>query len=86
MSVYDLEAVKKRNSDPGSYLLYTLDIHLAIDCFLTNDSQIICYGRDYKNERKLLDINFVNVGLAASSALQENREVEDVSIVKNDRS
>ena len=86
LSVYDLEAVKKRNSDPGSYLLYTLDIHLAIDCFLTNDSQIICYGRDYKNERKLLDINFVNVGLAASSALQENREVEDVSIVKNDRS
>ena len=49
---------------------------------LTNDSQIICYGRDYRDERKLIDINFVTIGLAASSALQENREVEDVSIIK----
>ena len=49
---------------------------------LTNGSQIICYGRDYRDERKLIDINFVTIGLATSSALQENREVEDVSIIK----
>jgi F-box-like len=86
LSVYDLNSIKK-NSDPDSHLLYTLNIQLDIDCFLTNESQIVCYGRDYRNERKLIEINFVTIGLGpVSSALQENREVEDVSIIKIDRS
>jgi hypothetical protein len=86
LSVYDLNAIKK-NSDPDCHLLYTLDIQLDIDCFLANESQIVCYGRDYRNERKLIEINFVTIGVGpASSALQENREVEDVSIIKIDRS
>jgi hypothetical protein len=89
LSVYDLDAIKKRNSDPGSHLLYTLDVLLDIRSFLVNESQIVCYGRNFENGEEFFEINFVTTGLVpTSSASQENHDEddEDAFLIKIDRS
>jgi hypothetical protein len=80
LSVYDLEAVKKPNSDPGSHLLYTLLFETSIECFEMNERQIAFKGRDHKCKRSVTVLNFGNFNFVErkSSALKENpKDYED---------
>jgi hypothetical protein len=60
LSVYDL--VKKRNSDPGSHLLYTLQFQFNIDSFVMNESEIAFNGKDGNNNRSVTVLKFANFG------------------------
>jgi len=79
LSVYDLEAVKKPNSDPGRYLLYTLQFQLDIDKFVMNESEIAVIGKDGKGDRSVTVLKFANFSFAEpkSADLKENPEANE---------
>ena len=60
LSVYDLEAVKKRNSDPGSHLLYTLQFQFDIHSFVMNESEIAFTGKHDTNGFCVTVLKFAN--------------------------
>jgi hypothetical protein len=64
LSVYDLEAVKKRNSDPNSHLLYTLQFQIDIENFVMDETRIAFTGKDAKNKQSVTVLNFANFGFA----------------------
>jgi F-box-like len=83
LSVYDLEAVKKRNSDPGRYLLYTLQFQFDICSFVMDEKLIAFNGVHRSNNPSVIVLNFANFGFAEgkSSDLKENPEAnEDVKM------
>ena len=67
LSVYDLEAVKKPNSDSGSHLLFTLQFQFIMQSFVMNEGQIVFNGTDGKNNRFVTVLNFANFGVRKSS-------------------
>jgi len=79
LSVYDLEAVKKPNSDPSSHLLYTLQFQFDMEDFVMNESEIAFMGNDGKKNRSLIVLKFVNFNFdeRKSSDLKENPEVNE---------
>jgi F-box-like len=79
LSVYDLEAAKKQNSDPGCHLLYTLQFQLDIEKFVMNESEIAVSVTNGTNNRFVTVLKFVNFGFAErkSFALQENPEANE---------
>ena len=76
LSVYDLEAVKQPNSDPGSHLLYTLQFQFVIENFVMDETRIAFSGKDGKNKRSVTVLNFANFGSVERkpSDLEENPE------------
>jgi F-box-like len=76
LSVYDLEAVKNRNSDPGSHLLYTLQFQFEMDDFVMNESEIAFNGHyeNYNRSVTVLKFAHFNFGERKSSDLKENSE------------
>jgi F-box-like len=76
LSVYDLEAVKKPNSDPGCHLLYTLQFQFDIDRFVMDETRLAFMGNDGKNNRSVTVLKFVNFNFyeRKSSNLKENPE------------
>jgi hypothetical protein len=81
LSVYDLEAVKKRNSDPSSHLLYTLQFKFDIHSFVMNENEIAFSGEGGPLGWCVTVLKFANLGFAErkSSYLKENPEVEEDS-------
>ena len=80
-SVYDLEAVKKRNSNPGRLLLYTLQFQFDIDSFVMDDSRIAFNGNGGNCNRFVILLNFDFVE-RESSDLKDNPEANEVIKVK----
>ena len=74
LSVYDLEAVKKPNSDSGSHLLFTLQFQFIMQSFVMNEGQIAFNGTDGKNNRFVTVLNFANFAERKSSDFKENPE------------
>ena len=74
MSVYDLEAVKKTNSDPGSHLLYTLQFQFDIHSFVMNESEIAFSGSKSTLDWYVTVLKFANFSFAEQkpSDLKEN--------------
>jgi hypothetical protein len=70
LSVYDLEAVKKANSDPSPHLLYTLDFVFDIHSFVMNESEIAFSGEDY-TDWCVTVLKFVNFNLAQRKSFVE---------------
>ena len=60
LSVYDLEAVKKPNSDPGTHLLYTLQFKLDIHIFVMSETEIAINGEDYLHKKSVTILKFAN--------------------------
>ena len=60
LSVYDLEAVKKRNSDPCSHLLYTLQFKFNIPSFVMDETRIALIGYDAKYKKSVTVLIFAN--------------------------
>jgi hypothetical protein len=84
LSVYDLEAAKKQNSDPGCHLLYTLQFQLEIEKFVMNESEIAVIGNNDTNNRFVTVLKFANFRFTErkSSASKENSEAnEDVTMI-----
>ena len=81
LSVYDLEAVKKRNSDPGSHLLYTLQFKFDIHSFVMNESEIAFSGEGRSFPWRVTVLKFANFCFAEqkSSYLKENPEAHEDS-------
>ena len=81
LSVYDLEAVKKANSDPGSHLLYTLQFQFDIHSFVMNESEIAFSGEGRSFPWCVTVLKFANFCFAEqkSSYLKENPEVHEDS-------
>ena len=77
LSVYDLEAVKKVNSDPGSRLLYTLQFQFNIRSFVMNESVIALMGDDGKFNRLVTVLKFANFAERKSSDLKEKPEADE---------
>ena len=75
LSVYDLKAAKKPNSD--SKLLYTLQFQFDIDSFVMDESEIAFIGKDGKNQSvtflKFADFNFAERKSPFSKA---NKDIE----------
>jgi len=84
LSVYDLEAVKQPNSDPGRHLLYTLQFQFDIEKFVMDETRIAFTGMDGKNKRSVTVLNSVNFGFTQrdSSSLEKNAEVNEVVKMK----
>jgi hypothetical protein len=82
LSVYDLEAVKKPNSDPGSHLLYTLQFQFDICKFVMNENVIAFSEYHRPNNSSVMVVNFANgVAERKSSDPKENLETnEDVKM------
>ena len=80
-SVYDLEAVKKRNSNPGRLLLYTLQFQFDIDSFVMDDSRIAFNGNGGNCNRFVILLNFDFVE-HESSDLKDNPEANEGIKVK----
>jgi F-box-like len=81
LSVYDLEAVKKPNSDPVSHLLYTLQFQFDIETFVMNESVIAFNGRVGKDSVTVLKFANFNFAERESSDLRENpQDNEDVKM------
>jgi hypothetical protein len=74
LSVYDLEAVKKPKSDPGSHRLYTLQIRFYISSFLMDETRIACTGLIGKFYVTALNFHCYSIAKRKSSALKENPE------------
>jgi hypothetical protein len=77
LSVYDLEAVKKPNSDPGSHLLYTLQFQCDIHSFVMNENEIVFRafsGKDGYWYVKVLKFANFSVAERKSSDLKEKPE------------
>ena len=74
LSVYDLEALKEVNSDPGFHLLYTLQFQFDIDSFVMDDTRIALSGKDDKYNQSVTVLNFANLNFAGrkSSDLKRN--------------
>ncbi len=64
LSVYDLEAVKNPNSDPGSHLLYTLQFQFDIHSFVMNENEIAFSGEDDTWDWCVTLLKFANVSFA----------------------
>ena len=84
LSVYDLEAVKKRNSDPCSHLLYTLQFKFDIHSFVMDETRIALIGIHYKSKlgtdwkQSMMVLNFANFAERKSVDLKKNpQENED---------
>ena len=77
LSVYDLEAVKKVNSDPGSRLLYTLQFQFNIRSFVMNESVIALMGDDGKFNRLVTVLKFANFAERKPSDLKEKPEADE---------
>ncbi len=78
LSVYDLEAVKKPNSDPDCHLLYTLQFQLNVDKLVMNETRIAFNGKD-GNNRFVTVLNFANFSSAERKSydLKENIEANE---------
>jgi hypothetical protein len=77
LSVFDLEAVKKPNSDPGTHLLYTLQFQFDIHSFVMNESEIAFSGsKDPLEDWYVTVLKFANFSFAErkSSVFKENPE------------
>ena len=74
LSVYDLEAVKKANSDPGTHLLYTLQFQFDIHSFVMNESEIAFSGSKSTLDWYVTVLKFANFSFAEQkpSDLKEN--------------
>jgi hypothetical protein len=74
LSVYDLEAIKKPNSHPGCYLLYTLQYKFDIEKFVMNDSEMAFVGKHRSDYRSVTVLKFADFNFAKrkSSELKEN--------------
>ena len=76
--MYDLDAIKKRNSDPGCFLLYTLQIQIDMKRVVMNGNLIA-----FNEDQSVTVLKFANFGFAQRkpSDLKENPEAnEDVEI------
>ena len=83
LSVYDLEAVKKANSDPGSRLLYTLQFQFDMQKFAMDDFRLAFNGNDGKNNRYVTVLKFANFGFVErkTSDWEDNSEAnEDIQM------
>jgi F-box-like len=82
LSVYDLEAVKKRNSDPDFHLLYTLQFEFDMEKFVMNEKLIAFSGYHTPKNSSVMVLNFANnFAERKSSDTKENLEVnEDVKM------
>ena len=80
LSVYDLEALKKRNSDPCSHLLYTLQFKFDIHSFVMDETRIALIGIHYKSKlgtdwkQSMMVLNFANFAERKSVDLKKNPE------------
>ena len=77
LSVYDLEAVKNPNSDPGSHLLYTLQFQFNILNFVMDETRLALIGKyslgtDPKRSMMVLNFAKFNVAERKSSDLKKN--------------
>jgi F-box-like len=79
LSVYDLEAVKKPNSDPGFHLLYTLQFEFNMSSFVMDEKLIAFNGSEGKDDQFVTVLNFANFSFAErkSSDLKENSEADE---------
>ncbi len=80
LSVYDLEAVKKRNSDPGRYLLYTLQFQLDVEEFVMNEREIAFSGNaNFYWSWHVTVLKFANLSFdeRKSSDFKENSEANE---------
>jgi hypothetical protein len=75
-SVYDLEAVKKRNSKHGCHLLYTLQYRFKISSFVMDDTRIAYNGNDEYGNQLVILLNFDFVE-RESPELKGNREANE---------
>jgi hypothetical protein len=84
LSVYDLEAVKNPNSDPGTHLLYTLQFQFDIHSFVMNENEIAFSGGDRYGYWCVTLLKFANFSFAErkSSDLKENPEDDKEPIEK----
>jgi hypothetical protein len=82
LSVYDLEAVKNPNSDPGCHLLYTLQFQLDIQSFAINERNIAFAGEDVMNNRFVTLLNFANFSFAEQKTSDLKENVDEVVKMK----
>ena len=79
LSVYDLEAVKKRNSDPRTHLLYTLQFQFDIHSFVMNECEIAFCGEEKSSKWYVAVLKFASFAERKSSDLEGNSECDEVS-------
>ena len=77
LSVYDLEAVKKPNSDPGSHLLYTLQLKFDIHSFVMNETEIAFSGTKSTLDWYVTVLKFANFSFAEQKPSDLNKNPQD---------
>ena len=83
VSVYNLEAVKKPNSDPGSHLLYTLQFQYNIHSLVMDETRIALIGSNYTSKlttgtkQSMTVLNFANFNFAERKSFDLKKNPED---------
>ena len=74
LSVYDLDTIKKRNSDPGCYVLYTFQIQIEMKRIVLHENLIA-----FKEDQSATVLKFANFefALRKPSDLKENPEANE---------
>jgi hypothetical protein len=70
------------DSDPGCYLLYTLQFEFDLYSFVMNDSEIALKGMDNCGDRYVAVLKFAKISFAErqSSNLKENPEAKNIKM------